>query len=358
MRINNALFCFCFCCVRARACLCARVPVCVRARACAVQTAASANTLWKTNSVSVDGVSRQRSSSDPPAVHPPLPPLRVTSTSTFFPFSFLAGGLCRFGRPGGAFGSHVGRAPRLPAAQPRPLRGVNSCLSAPHPPQGGRSLLPLSPQAFRQHFVSCQLRASFPLAVWFSVCGHSHLDYNLVCVSPHCQQEGENPRTLGRGSGGGSPPTGRGGTPAGSGEPAPQLPSPSCSALEVRGGCSGSPGFALRALRAFSGFSCLPCPQLGCKKPVPEGCGCWQSRELVCEGLPEAGVGWSVIQLRYIQVKQQGGTQSQGGHTVGPRGDMAGPRGHSVGPRSPLFCLLVWRFWGGGYTGTLVCLLT
>uniref|UniRef100_A0A2I2ZLA9 ArfGAP with SH3 domain, ankyrin repeat and PH domain 2 n=1 Tax=Gorilla gorilla gorilla TaxID=9595 RepID=A0A2I2ZLA9_GORGO len=45
-----------------------------------VQTASSANTLWKTNSVSVDGGSRQRSSSDPPAVHPPLPPLRVTST--------------------------------------------------------------------------------------------------------------------------------------------------------------------------------------------------------------------------------------------------------------------------------------
>ncbi|KAM6149948.1 arf-GAP with SH3 domain, ANK repeat and PH domain-containing protein 2 isoform 2-T2 [Erethizon dorsatum] len=46
-----------------------------------VQTASSANTLWKTNSVGVDGVSRQRSSSDPPAVHPPLPPLRVTSTN-------------------------------------------------------------------------------------------------------------------------------------------------------------------------------------------------------------------------------------------------------------------------------------
>ncbi|ERE68395.1 arf-GAP with SH3 domain, ANK repeat and PH domain-containing protein 2 [Cricetulus griseus] len=46
-----------------------------------VQTATSANTLWKTNSVGVDGVSRQRSSSDLPAVHPPLPPLRVTSTN-------------------------------------------------------------------------------------------------------------------------------------------------------------------------------------------------------------------------------------------------------------------------------------
>ncbi|XP_033612066.1 arf-GAP with SH3 domain, ANK repeat and PH domain-containing protein 2 isoform X1 [Fukomys damarensis] len=46
-----------------------------------VQAASSASTPWKTNSVGVDGVSRQRSSSDPPAVHPPLPPLRVTSTN-------------------------------------------------------------------------------------------------------------------------------------------------------------------------------------------------------------------------------------------------------------------------------------
>ncbi|XP_072490373.1 arf-GAP with SH3 domain, ANK repeat and PH domain-containing protein 2 isoform X1 [Notamacropus eugenii] len=45
------------------------------------QTASSANTSWKTNSLSVDSVSRQRSSSDPPAIHPPLPPLRVTSTN-------------------------------------------------------------------------------------------------------------------------------------------------------------------------------------------------------------------------------------------------------------------------------------
>ncbi|XP_073072912.1 arf-GAP with SH3 domain, ANK repeat and PH domain-containing protein 2 isoform X3 [Manis javanica] len=50
-----------------------------------VQTASSANALWKTNSVGVDGVSRQRSSSDPPAVHPPLPPLRVTSTNPSAP---------------------------------------------------------------------------------------------------------------------------------------------------------------------------------------------------------------------------------------------------------------------------------
>ncbi|XP_032508268.1 arf-GAP with SH3 domain, ANK repeat and PH domain-containing protein 2 isoform X3 [Phocoena sinus] len=50
-----------------------------------VQPASSANALWKTNSVSVDSVSRQRSSSDPPAVHPPLPPLRVTSTNPLAP---------------------------------------------------------------------------------------------------------------------------------------------------------------------------------------------------------------------------------------------------------------------------------
>ncbi|KAM5262559.1 arf-GAP with SH3 domain, ANK repeat and PH domain-containing protein 2 isoform 2-T2 [Ctenodactylus gundi] len=50
-----------------------------------VQTASSANTLWKTNCIGVDSVSRQRSSSDPPAVHPPLPPLRVTSTNPLPP---------------------------------------------------------------------------------------------------------------------------------------------------------------------------------------------------------------------------------------------------------------------------------
>ncbi|XP_075413246.1 arf-GAP with SH3 domain, ANK repeat and PH domain-containing protein 2 isoform X3 [Tenrec ecaudatus] len=50
-----------------------------------VQTASSAGTVWKTDSVRGDGVSRQRSSSDPPAVHPPLPPLRVTSTNPSAP---------------------------------------------------------------------------------------------------------------------------------------------------------------------------------------------------------------------------------------------------------------------------------
>lgn len=86
--------------MRARVCLCVRVCMLVGL----VQAATSANTLWKTNSVGVDGVSRQRSSSDLPAVHPPLPPLRVTSTSTFFffppPFSFLAGGPYESGKQG------------------------------------------------------------------------------------------------------------------------------------------------------------------------------------------------------------------------------------------------------------------
>lgn len=75
-RINNEVFCFCFCSVRVH--VCARVGL--------VQAATSANTPWKTNSVGVDGASRQRSSSDLPAVHPPL---RVTSTSTFFLDIFL-----------------------------------------------------------------------------------------------------------------------------------------------------------------------------------------------------------------------------------------------------------------------------
>uniref|UniRef100_A0A8C4WCU9 ArfGAP with SH3 domain, ankyrin repeat and PH domain 2 n=1 Tax=Gopherus evgoodei TaxID=1825980 RepID=A0A8C4WCU9_9SAUR len=45
----------------------------------------SFNTMWKTNSLGVENISRQRSSSDPPAIHPPVPPLRVTSTNILFP---------------------------------------------------------------------------------------------------------------------------------------------------------------------------------------------------------------------------------------------------------------------------------
>uniref|UniRef100_A0A803YHY0 ArfGAP with SH3 domain, ankyrin repeat and PH domain 2 n=1 Tax=Meleagris gallopavo TaxID=9103 RepID=A0A803YHY0_MELGA len=48
-----------------------------------IQTISSSNTMWKTNSLGVESISRQRSSSDPPAIHPPVPPLRVTSTSMF-----------------------------------------------------------------------------------------------------------------------------------------------------------------------------------------------------------------------------------------------------------------------------------
>ncbi|XP_053141714.1 arf-GAP with SH3 domain, ANK repeat and PH domain-containing protein 2 isoform X2 [Hemicordylus capensis] len=51
----------------------------------AVQTTPSSNTLWKTNSLGMESISRQRSSSDPPTVHPPVPPLRVTSTNILSP---------------------------------------------------------------------------------------------------------------------------------------------------------------------------------------------------------------------------------------------------------------------------------
>ncbi|NXP74905.1 ASAP2 protein, partial [Ramphastos sulfuratus] len=46
-----------------------------------VQTISSSNAVWKTNSLGVESISRQRSSSDPPAIHAPVPPLRVTSTN-------------------------------------------------------------------------------------------------------------------------------------------------------------------------------------------------------------------------------------------------------------------------------------
>ncbi|NXU47300.1 ASAP2 protein, partial [Turnix velox] len=50
-----------------------------------IQTISSANAMWKTNSLGVESISRQRSSSDPPAIHPPVPPLRVTSTNVLSP---------------------------------------------------------------------------------------------------------------------------------------------------------------------------------------------------------------------------------------------------------------------------------
>ncbi|XP_075001179.1 arf-GAP with SH3 domain, ANK repeat and PH domain-containing protein 2 isoform X1 [Calonectris borealis] len=50
-----------------------------------IQTISSSNAMWKTNSLGVESISRQRSSSDPPAIHPPVPPLRVTSTNVLPP---------------------------------------------------------------------------------------------------------------------------------------------------------------------------------------------------------------------------------------------------------------------------------
>lgn len=126
------LFLFSLC---ARACVCLRVPAC----ACAAQTASSAHAPWKTSSVSVDGVSRQRSSSDPPAVHPPLPPLRVTSTSTSFPLSSLPGALqiwtARVGRARQVSEAAWG-AVASPCPRPAPPHPVCQGLPAPPPPQG------------------------------------------------------------------------------------------------------------------------------------------------------------------------------------------------------------------------------
>lgn len=153
MQCSVSVFVLCLCvhscvCVHACVCMCVRVHV----RACAVQPASSANALWKTNSVSVDGVSRQRSSSDPPAVHPPLPPLRVTSTSTFFPFSFLASGLFDLDGWGVLSAAARGQLRRCtPASHCRepstvfpalaPPAALPSCrlLSVPHPMPGGCS---------------------------------------------------------------------------------------------------------------------------------------------------------------------------------------------------------------------------
>ncbi|XP_047379451.1 arf-GAP with SH3 domain, ANK repeat and PH domain-containing protein 2 isoform X1 [Sciurus carolinensis] len=93
-----------------------------------VQAASSANTLWKTNSVGVDGVSRQRSSSDPPAVHPPLPPLRVTSTNPLAPVPpppvaktpSMLEALNQSGKPPQP-GTSQGRPPPLPPQPPSRL---------------------------------------------------------------------------------------------------------------------------------------------------------------------------------------------------------------------------------------------
>lgn len=52
-----------------------------------VQTTASTNSPWKSSTIGTENIGRQRSSSDPPAIKPPVPPLRVTSTATNPPLS-------------------------------------------------------------------------------------------------------------------------------------------------------------------------------------------------------------------------------------------------------------------------------
>ena len=170
MPCSVSVFVLCSC-VCVHACVC--MGVCVRA--CAAQPASSANAPWKTNSVSVDSISRQRSSSDPPAVHPPLPPLRVTSTSTFFfPFTFLAVGLHTTWMAGGEegvgpLGRHVGSKPqparcwglprgRLPAA-PSSL-AAGRCLS--HSPRGPPPLSSVSKHSSSVSFP----RTSVPGFLW------------------------------------------------------------------------------------------------------------------------------------------------------------------------------------------------
>lgn len=192
MQCSVSVFVLCSCvCVRVHACVC--TCVCVHVRACAVQPASSANALWKTNSVSVDSVSRQRSSSDPPAVHPPLPPLRVTSTSTFFSFflsrcwalcSWMAGGglsaatRCRL--PGAAWGPVALLWPQ-PCGRCPPSGGL---LSASHP-TGALHSPALSPEHFSSISVSHTLAPGLPLAIgWFSMLGCVPVDYNLVCALP------------------------------------------------------------------------------------------------------------------------------------------------------------------------------
>lgn len=162
-RVSNAVFCFCFCCVCVPACVCACVCVCLRVRvpARAAQTAASTRAPWKTSPVSVDGASRQRSSSDPPAVHPPLPPLRVTSTSTSFPFSSLPVGFVDQDSPGGgaqrgpvaAWGAVAFLCPQaLQPAPPQPQAPV--CRAPPYP--GAHLPSPVSPS------ISAMFLSSFP----------------------------------------------------------------------------------------------------------------------------------------------------------------------------------------------------
>lgn len=208
-------------------CVCVHACVCVRVRACAVQPASSANAPWKTDSVSVGGGSRQRSSSDPPAVHPPLPPLRVTSTSTFPSFSFLAVG----------FADLDGGGSRQPPRCPAPLLASCGLLSAsPHGPLTRF----LGPRPFgRPSFFPVWAGASRPLATWwFSISGHVPVAFTLVCVSLQCRRWVRGPA-----SGGGCFPaqTGQSTGPGRRGlgtEPPPR-------SAQAAGGALGLPGLLL-----------------------------------------------------------------------------------------------------------------
>lgn len=190
MPCSVSVFVLCSC-VRVHACVCMGV----RVRACAAQPASSANAPWKTNSVSVDSISRQRSSSDPPAVHPPLPPLRVTSTSTFFFPFFLSchrasyntdgwwGGVG--GGPLGCPGLHAAEGSSVAASlRPPSSPAAGCCLS--HSPRGSPPPL-LHLQALQQHFFLSTSVPGLPLAVpCFGAPGCVPVDSNLLCVSLQC----------------------------------------------------------------------------------------------------------------------------------------------------------------------------
>ena len=170
----------------------------LRVRVCAAQPASSANAPWKTNSVSVDSISRQRSSSDPPAVHPPLPPLRVTSTSTFFfPFSLSCrrasyntdgwwGGVG--GGPLGCPGLHAAEGSSVAASlRPPSSPAAGCCLS--HSPRGSPPPL-LHLQALQQRFFLSTVVLGLPLAtpclgyrgvfLWIRIC--SVFPFSVTCA--------------------------------------------------------------------------------------------------------------------------------------------------------------------------------
>lgn len=212
--------------------------------ACAVQAAASsANAPWKTHSVSVDGGSRQRSSSDPPAVHPPLPPLRVTSTSTFFLFLSHQWALWIW-RPGGALCGRVGRAPRSPTprapacralARPAPAAASPAATPCPAPVRG--LLTPVARLHTHSSSTSSgHVRSGLPL-LW--PCGsHMRAQAPGSLATRGCESQD-------LGAGAGRFPSGvRSGRAFWPARPVPELPSPACSV-----GRRGSPPPV---------FSCVP----------------------------------------------------------------------------------------------------